>query len=488
MLVTDVFVLFFLITQGLFLVASCVFALSGADDLIIDTFFYTFVAWYRGPLVGKTEEQLYEETGHIAPRPLVIMLPAWDEASILYPAVSAIMQRLDYPSYWIFIGVYPNDKETQEAANRLAAEHDNLRVVITKNDGPTCKADCINTIIADIRKFEEEQGISFVGFLMQDAEDILNPNALTILNASLELADIVQLPVLSLPRSRWLFTAGHYMDEFAEFHSKEVLVRGFLTGTVPGAGVGTCYSNKTIETAQSMSGSDKNGIPEIFNTASLTEDYDLSMRLTETDLKHDLLWIHPEKKSDYTNFAVTQEMFPSVFWQSVRQKTRWTIGISFQGWAEMGWKGGLATKYFYWRDRKMIFFSHAIVLGYMAILFYWCLFLYVYFVPDAYNLPPLLPEDSSFWYVIWFIVFLLAHRLIQRHIWTGYHYGLKSLPPVTPRYFASVFINYFAMVRAIKAWVRHLRTGEVIGWDKTAHDYPEKESQSALPVKRPPRS
>ncbi len=399
------------------------------------------------------------------------------------------MQRLDYPSYWVFIGVYPNDQATQEAAYRLAAEHDNLRVVITKNDGPTCKADCVNTIIANIREFEQEHSISFVGFLMQDAEDILNPNTLSILNASLELADVVQLPVLSVPRHRRLFTAGHYMDEFAEFHSKELIVRGILTGTVPGAGVGTCYSKKTIETAQSISGSDKNGIPEIFNTASLTEDYDLSMRLTGTGLKHILLWIHPSKKKRVYELCSNAGDVSLCLLAKCASEDPMDIGISFQGWSELGWKGGLAAKYFFWRDRKMIFFSHAIVIGYVAIFVYWCLYLYVHFVPDAYNLPPLLPEDSPFWYVIWFIVLLLAHRLIQRHIWTGYHYGLKALLPVIPRYFLSVFINYFAMVRAIKAWIRHLATGEVIGWDKTAHDYPEEESQTPPPpVKRPPRS
>ncbi|KZL17730.1 bacteriophage N4 adsorption protein B [Pseudovibrio axinellae] len=486
MLVTDAFVLLFLITQSLFLVASYVFAVSGADDLFVDTLYYFFVAWYRGPMAGITEEAIFEEAGEPDPKPLAIMMPAWDEAEILYPAVTDIMSQLDYPNYWVFIGVYPNDEATVQAANKLAAEHDNLRVVVTQDEGPTCKADCVNTILAAIETFEHEQDISFAGFVMQDAEDILNPNALRVFNASLELADVVQLPVLSLPRRGLQFTAGHYMDEFAEFHSKEVLVRGALTGTVPGAGVGTCYSRKTLETAKSICEVDENGIHEIFNTGSLTEDYDLAMRLAGKGLTHRLLWVHPSKKNEYTSFAVTQELFPSRYWRSVRQKTRWTIGIAFQGWAQLGWKGKIADKYFYWRDRKMVFFSHAIVIGYIALIFYWGLSLYQRLAPDAYNLPPLLPENSPFWYVIWFNLILILHRLIQRHIWTGYHYGFRALLPVTVRYFVSITINYFAMIRASKTWIRHLITGDVIGWDKTAHDYPHNNSSPSKTGKNDP--
>jgi adsorption protein B len=44
---------------------------------------------------------------------------------------------------------------------------------------------------------------------------------------------------------------------------------------------------------------------------------------------------------------------------------------------------------------------------------------------------------------------------------------------VLPRYIWGAVINYFAICRAIKIFLKHLITGQKIGWDKTAHDFPE---------------
>ena len=69
------------------------------------------------------------------------------------------------------------------------------------------------------------------------------------------------------------------MDEFAEAHCKEIHVREWLAGIVPGAGVGTGYSMRAVETAAAASGGDA------FATDSLTEDYEFSFRVRELGLK-----------------------------------------------------------------------------------------------------------------------------------------------------------------------------------------------------------
>ena len=59
-----------------------------------------------------------------------------------------------------------------------------------------------------------------------------------------------------------------------------------------------------------------------------------------------------------------REFFPDTFRTSYRQKARWRLGIAFQGWGSMGWRGSLATKYFLFRDRKGIVTSIVAVLAY----------------------------------------------------------------------------------------------------------------------------
>ena len=58
--------------------------------------------------------------------------------------------------------------------------------------------------------------------------------------------DLIQLPVYPFER-RWSdFTSAHYMDEFAELHAKDILVREAIARQVPSAGVGTCFSRRAV--------------------------------------------------------------------------------------------------------------------------------------------------------------------------------------------------------------------------------------------------
>jgi bacteriophage N4 adsorption protein B len=170
--------------------------------------------------------------------------------------------------------------------------------------------------------------------------------------------------------------------------------------------------------------------------------------------------------------VATREFFPNRFYAAFRQKSRWTVGIALQGWRNFGWKAGLRVRYLFWRDRRGLFLAHVTVLGVVAFLAFLMLELYPLVDPSAGRPAPLLPEDSWLWTVVWVNLGLLAHRLIQRHLWAYVHYGMRTLPMVTPRYLWAVAVNYCALVRALRLWERHLRTGKPIGWDKTAHVFP----------------
>jgi bacteriophage N4 adsorption protein B len=49
---------------------------------------------------------------------------------------------------------------------------------------------------------------------------------------------------------------------------------------------------------------------------------------------------HPARK-----IIATKEFFPHLLKASIRQKTRWTAGIAFQGFKNMGWFGNLTQRY-----------------------------------------------------------------------------------------------------------------------------------------------
>src|SRR3546814_4271761 len=84
---------------------------------------------------------------------------------------------------------------------------------------------------------------------------------------------MVQLPVLPLadPQSRWI--GGHYLDEIAESHGKDLVVREALGASVPSAGVGCAINRNMMDRIVAMNG----GRP--FDEASITADYELGLKI-----------------------------------------------------------------------------------------------------------------------------------------------------------------------------------------------------------------
>ena len=81
---------------------------------------------------------------------------------------------------------------------------------------------------------------------MHDAEDMVHPAALAVMDRALAEVDFVQLPVRPEPQpaSRWI--AGHYSDEFTEAHAKALVVRDALGAAIPAAGVGCGFSREAL--------------------------------------------------------------------------------------------------------------------------------------------------------------------------------------------------------------------------------------------------
>jgi bacteriophage N4 adsorption protein B len=173
------------------------------------------------------------------------------------------------------------------------------------------------------------------------------------------------------------------------------------------------------------------------------------------------------------DLVCVREYFPAQFYASVKQKSRWVVGIALQGWEHLGWRGDLRTKYMLFRDRKALVTNLVTLLGYLVVAVVAAIWLTIMIDPGAYRYPPLVEQGSVLWYVIIANAILLAWRLGFRAYCVGRVYGWQQAALSLPRTVWSNIINFGATCRAIRLYARYLRTGKLIAWDKTAHVYPD---------------
>ncbi|MBB3807978.1 glycosyl transferase family protein [Pseudochelatococcus contaminans] len=466
--------------ETLAVVAALIILISSIDDLFIDGWFWareiwrslTIKRWYQ-PL---REEQLLEKPE----QPIAIMVPAWLEYDVIAPMLENMVQTLDYRAYTIFVGTYRNDSRTIAEVERMRLRYRQLVRVEVPHDGPTCKADCLNWVVQAIFRHEKILGIEFAGVILHDSEDVLHPLELKFFNYLLPRMDLIQIPVNSLEREWYEFVVGVYMDEFAEWHGKDLVVRESMTGMVPSAGVGTCFSRRALLV---LASEDNN---EPFNTQTLTEDYDIGVRLAEHGMRCIIArfptqyrvrrtpWFGFGKPRDETITMplCVREYFPNTFTTSYRQKARWALGICFQGWAQLGWQGTLAERYLMLRDRKGMVTSFVTIFAYLLVLQFLVLEGARLFGFWSTAYPPLIYLEGWIKYLFIANGIVLALRVAQRMYFTGRTFGWEHALLAVPRMVVGNFVNFMAMSRAWKLYLQHVLLGRPLVWDKTMHDFP----------------
>ena len=151
------------------------------------------------------------------------------------------------------------------------------------------------------------------------------------------------------------------------------------------------------------------------------------------------------------------------------------IGIVFQGWANLGWKGGLSTKYMLFRDRKAVITNLANVLAYLIVFTIVSLWIFTLMNPEAYRFPAILEKGSWLWYLILINIVFLITRIVLRAFCVQRLYGWQQAFLSFPRMIWGNVINFLATCRAIKLYATYLVNGKSIAWDKTDHHYPTEE-------------
>lgn len=451
--------------------------LSSLDDFFIDAYYWLRQA-YRFVYIQRKHKPL--DLGKLLEGeelPIAIMVPAWREDAVIAQMIENTVATLEYSNFKIFCGSYPNDPATGNVIDAMARRYKHVVHVRVPHDGPTCKADCLNWIIQAIFLHEEQHGMKFGGIAMHDSEDVIHPMELKLFNFLLPRKDFIQLPVLSLERPWWQMVAGTYLDDFAEWHSKDLVVRESLLGEVPSAGVGTCFSRRAIA---ALSAETEN---QPFNTDSLTEDYDFSFRLAKLGMSQVFVRVPvsykgrrrsvmgTEREVEVESVIAIREYFPDSFVAAYRQRARWIYGIAFQGWLEMGWRGDWRTMYMLLRDRKGAVTSLVTIIAYVLLINYVLATASAeYFGIELFS--DVIASHDWMQQIIVMNVALLMNRIAQRFYFVTNMYGPMQGLAAIPRMVVNNAINFMAAMRAWRMLGLHVFKNKSIAWDKTDHVYP----------------
>ena len=432
------------------LFAAAGFLLLGASDLAVD-FVWIVRALKRRVARGRAPSETVPDLA--PPRvagPLALFVPAWDEAGVIGAMLRHTLLTFAHPDWRLYVGCYPNDPAT--IAEVRAVEDPRIRLVLGPVPGPTTKADCLNRLWEAMLADEAAAGRRFKAVVLHDAEDVVHSAEAAMFDSLVERHDLVQLPVLPLidRRSRWI--AGHYADEFAEAHGKGLVVRGAVGAAIPSAGVGCAVAREALDRLAA-----RYGVP--FDADSLTEDYELGLRLRLAGGSAAFVRLPPASGKQP---VAVRAYFPTTLRAAVGQKARWMRGIALCGWERLGWSGGLAERWMRTRDRQSLLAALVLFAGYAAFLL-WTLRtagslaagLPLVLIPPPLQL--LLAVNGG----------LLLWRLAMRFAFVAEAYGWREGLRALPRAVAGNLITILAARQAL----RHYRAARS-GWDKTLHAFP----------------
>jgi len=443
------------VAAELALFAGFGFLLFALNDLLVDLIYFARAAW-RGVAVRPRYPRLFAEQIEVAARPgtIAVFIPAWDESAIIASMLKATLERFDHPDYRLFVGFYRNDPATGAAIASIGDPR--IEAVEVPADGPTTKADCLNHLYDALLAWETARDHPVKAVVLHDAEDVVHPLELRIFNRLMDRAAIVQLPVLPLPDPASPWIAGHYCDEFAEAHVKELVVREAVGAAIPLAGVGCAIERKAMARLAAL----EEGRP--FAGESMTEDYEMGLRIGALGLK--TCFVRIPARIGERGIVATRGHFPATLGEAVRQKARWLGGIALTGWDRLGWSGSLGERWMRLRDRRGPLAAILLIAAYAAALLWAQLW-----IAEALGAPVQARMGPVLVTLLTINAWLLAWRILMRACFTASAYGVGQGLMAIPRLVVGNVIAIFAALRALSL---HMGGG-ARRWDKTRHMFPK---------------
>ena len=442
---------FVLARHELFLFAATFFLIGAMDELAVDL---TYI-WLR--LTGRVRTPRVDED-QLRASPLAgrcaVFIPAWREQKVIAATVRHALAAWPQDQLRLYVGCYHDDQATLAAAMRGSGNDPRLRIVIHDSAGPTCKADCLNRLYRALQVDEARAGEAIRMLVLHDAEDMVDPAALPLLDAALAHADFVQLPVLALPQASSPLVAGHYADEFAESHAKAMVVRSALGQGIPGAGVGCAIAREWLGRLDAQRGG-----AGPFATGALTEDYELGLKSAALGARGHFVRV----RTADGRLIATRAYFPTSMQAAIRQKARWINGIALQGWDRIGWRGSPAALWMQLRDRRGPLAALLLTLAYLFVIGAG-----IELVLAHAGLVQSAPLSPGMQTLLWLNLAALVWRLAARALFTTREFGAVEGLLAIPRVVVS---NTVAIVAARRAWFAYARSlrGDRVAWDKTEH-------------------
>jgi hypothetical protein len=453
--------------------------IGGVDDLLVDLLYIGHRLGRRIRHGGRPRLTVASLPPPRIPGRIAVFVAAWDEVAVIGGMLTTALHRYEHDNYRIYVGAYPNDRGTIDAIAAVAECDSRIRLVIGHRDGPTTKADCLNTIWHALCRDDLQARASgrhpTKAIVLHDAEDVVHPHELRVFDSLIERYDVVQLPVLPLVHAGSRLVSGHYADEFAESHAKQIVVRTALGAAMPLAGTGCAIAPAVLASIAQARGGDP------FDATSLTEDYELGLRLAELGARGIFARVAAD---DAGTVVAVRAYFPCTLGGSVRQKTRWMTGIALAGWDRTGWgkPRAVADHWMRMRDRRAPLAVVILAVGYLAVPI-WLASSLLHLRADGAS--PY--ANGAYPIAFWLLVAngaLLAWRLGARMVFTGRSYGLREAFWAVPRFLVGNLVSLIAAPRAVFVYVGMLR-GAAPVWDKTRHEFPDLPSDDIVTVNHP---
>ncbi|ANY19918.1 bacteriophage N4 adsorption protein B [Tsuneonella dongtanensis] len=440
-----------LVEHELLLFAGFFFLIGALDEFAVD------LVWLWLRVTGRARTvRLPPAAG--SPAPLsgsaAVFIAAWREAGVIGATVRHTLSVWPQDDLRLYIGTYRNDPLTAEAVIAAADNDPRLRLVIHDRDGPSTKADCLNRIFRALEDDEVRGGVPTRMVVIHDAEDMVDPAALGVLDTALEDVDLAQLPVLPEPlaQSRWI--ASHYCEEFAEAHGKAMVVRDALGTGIPTAGVG-CAIRRGILTELA----DRRGQDGPFAAECLTEDYELGLGVTAMGGRSRFL----RCRSADGRLVATRACFPATIGSAVRQKTRWVHGIALQSWDRLGWSARPADIWMRLRDRRGPLTALVLASAYLLLIV-----AAAGWLGHRFGLAPAVQVTTAVTVLVGVNLLSFAWRAVWRFAFTMREYGWVEGVRAVLRIPVANVIAILAGRRALFDYLAVLR-GSAVRWEKTCH-------------------